>query len=191
MTFQVQANTFMQLLCSTQKPCFFVARGHRAPLRVWRKRSGLFRWCRTKGFIVGAQSLIYPRNTTVFPRSQDWLHVRARRLVGVYVWLKLLLSFTTHQQYNNLLQRTLLVFQLYILSQPKTGDIFLFIITIHTFSLLFCINGQNRALFNSCRKNILPNCIFDFCIEHSDSRSNLAQTLFHYSNRESKSNLLF
>ena len=144
-----------------------------------------------RGFTVGAQNCIYLCKTRVFSCNQDWLHVRARRLVGVYVWLKLLLSFTTHQQYNNLLQRTLLVFQLYILSQPKTGDIFLFIITIHTFSLLFCINGQNRALFNSCRKNILPICIFDFCIEHSDSRSNLAQTLFHYSSRESKSNLLF
>ena len=39
---------------------------------------------------------VYPRNTTVFPRNQNWLHIRARRLVGVYVWPKLLLSFTTH-----------------------------------------------------------------------------------------------
>lgn len=36
-----------------------------------------------KIFTPGAYHLLYPRNTTVFPRKQDWLHVRARRLVGV------------------------------------------------------------------------------------------------------------
>lgn len=55
-----------------------------------------------KTFTVGAESLLYLHNTRVFLSNQDWLHVRARRVVGVYVWLKLSLSFTTHWRYNNL-----------------------------------------------------------------------------------------
>lgn len=46
----------------------------------------------------------------------------------------------------------------------KTIDLYLFIITTQTFSLSFCMKGQNRALFNSCSANTLHACSFDFCI---------------------------
>lgn len=48
--------------------------------------SGLHCWCRMKTFIVGAYSLLYLLNN-------NWSYVGARRLVCVYIWLKLLLSF--------------------------------------------------------------------------------------------------